>query len=242
MSAELAIAIKAKNNTGDTVVIFKEDFDENRMTDISIKFINAGCIDDSTYKIVVMKAFNIGEVIEEPPEIDTAGWYRILFNSDTYGDYDISTIETGGWSNGIQGDIDEWGAGPDVMTDHQYMDANNNLITNGAYAYNSFKTRVVGTTLEVDRDYTNQSVDTNYRTSIEWDSNNRTWNRTDNSDYYLYPMNQSASYSSGLGVITSDPRFLTLLWHTSYNGSGIKDSFPKTAYIYLQNGESIEDV
>jgi len=60
MSAELAILSKANNNSGDTRVIYKEDFDGATMVDISEKFfgtsnngpvINPGDL----YKIVVMK-------------------------------------------------------------------------------------------------------------------------------------------------------------------------------------------
>ena len=60
MSAELAILNKAKRDSGNTRVIYKEDFDGGTMVDISDKFFgtsNNGPVENPNdlYKIVVMK-------------------------------------------------------------------------------------------------------------------------------------------------------------------------------------------
>jgi len=182
-------------------------------------------------KISTRKHFPEDQEESEDP-VDTSGWYHITFNSDTYGDYDLDTLTP---TSGFGG----------TFANHS-LDSNNYLTSTGASSNNSFKSRVVDSIhLEADRNYTDKSTTSNYRCKITWDPNTRTWDRTDNVDYWLYPINQTASNSHSLGVITSDPRFLCDVYDTNTsdsNSSGEYSLFPKNAFIYLHNGERIEEI
>ena len=161
------------------------------------------------------------------PSVSVTGWYTVTLNSDTYGNYDIETLQ---------------------LDDGYFMNGNitmdSNLDLQGSYALsNYFKSNVSGTsTILADRNRTDVT-DGNYRCVIDWDSSTRKWNRTDASDYYLYPINQQVSYSHSLGVCSNDKRFLVHVTdQTTYNVSGIYETYPKLGLIWLQAGESIGDI
>jgi len=110
MSAELAILTKAKNNSGQTTVIFKEDFDPEVMVDISGKFFNGEStlsnpdpFNDGSglalYKFennVLDESGNyngtpVGAVTYEDGKFDRA----VIFNSNIYADIPLTRAQTG---------------------------------------------------------------------------------------------------------------------------------------------------
>ncbi len=168
-----------------------------------------------------------GQVYEAP--VSSSGWYTITINSDTYGDYDISTLAYTGGSF--------FGNNPSSVT----LDSNLDLATTGYYLNFVFKSNALSSSnLVADRNALD-TTDGNYRCQFTWDKATRTWNRTDAPDYYLYPINQEASYSHSLGVCTSDPRFLVHIYDTTitFNTSGIFPDYPKTGIIWLNDGETV---
>jgi len=162
-------------------------------------------------------------------EVLVDGWYLMILNSDTYGDYDVNTLSYSGGSF--------IGANPS----NHIVNSNLDLQTTGWYTSNVFKSRVVDSShLEADRNWLDQG-DSTYRCKLTWNKATRTWTRTDASDYYLYPINQSASYSHSLGVCTNDPRFLVQVEAEphEYDKSGIYAQYPKVGVIWLFAGETL---
>ncbi len=168
--------------------------------------------------------------VDEPAAV-ADGWYQIKLNSDTYGDYDITTITS------IVGEY--FGTPPFKHT----IDSNLDLQTIGWLLSGWFKSRVQDTqTIYADCDLTDMT-DANYRCEVRFNKASRTWTRIDNSDYYLHPLG-GGSYSHSLGVCANDPRFLVDVTSdtNSINDSGIHDKFPKFGYIWLFAGEKIRNI
>jgi hypothetical protein len=171
--------------------------------------------------------------LPQHPPVDTSGWYQITINSDTYGDYDVSTLTLGGVY------VEFW------LLDQTTINSNYELSPVGLAAsddYFSLKI-ITANQIKADRDYSDQTGNTQ-RCQLTWDPTTRKWNRIDNDDYHLYPVNQSASYSHSLGVCTFMPQFLVDIRSSDgiYNDSGIKSEFPKKGMIWLYSGETISDV
>lgn len=167
-------------------------------------------------------------------KVTQTGWYRVTINTDTFDDIDRDTLTyTGG---------EFLGSNPTNHTISSDLD----LETTGAF-YNIghpwFKSRVVDSThLEAERNALDDLPDGNYRCKFIWNKATRTWSRTDYVDYWLYQVNQGASFSRSVGVCTNDPRFLVELnWPISevWNKSGVVDEYPKAGLIWLFAGETI---
>ena len=171
--------------------------------------------------------------IPQHPPVDTSGWYQITINSDAYGDYDVSTLTLEGSM------VKDW------MLDQTTIDSNYELSpVDFTSNNNEFSLKIItATKIGADRDYADGTGDTP-RCQLTWDPTTRKWDRTDDDDYYLYPVNQGGSYSHSLGVCTSMPQFLVDVDSSdgTYNDSGIKQEFPKTGIIWLYSGETIPDV
>ena len=167
-----------------------------------------------------------GGLIVVAPE---TGWYTITMNSDTFGDYDADTFT---YSDGL------------FMGGNITIDSSLDLQSTGFYLNNVFKSNITDAShLVADRNTIDQT-DANYRCNLTWDKATRTWNRTDDVDYYLYPVNQPASYSHSLGVMTSDPRFLVHISDPdlNYDQSGTFSAYPKLGLIWLFAGEAIGEI
>jgi len=176
----------------------------------------------------VDKVYQGDTLIWPQPQI-TEGWYQIKLLSDTCGDWDITTL--------VPAVV--WG---DVLQNHSLDPTTKTWASSGPMYNNYFKARInTPTELYADRDYTNQTGP-DYRCHLTWDPATRTWDRTDNIDYWIYSVHQSFSYSHSLGVPTTMPQFLVDVYKHQYNFTGEYPDYPKTGYIYLFDGETLDDV
>jgi len=95
MSAELAILNKAKNNSGDTIVIFKEDYDEEWMLDISEKFFGRRLLREWRLE------GNLAETFSNVDSVATPGRWDITYDNTVKYSAGISAHYTKGIPDAI---------------------------------------------------------------------------------------------------------------------------------------------